>query len=67
MKDEPVQVTEDQRGWFQKFVRRLLGVDEVLKELRSIDKRLQTIESCVKSNGRTHGAYKYLVTGHWND
>jgi hypothetical protein len=40
--------------------------DEVVKLLRSIDKRLATLESCVKENHRDYGVRKFIATGHWN-
>jgi hypothetical protein len=39
----------------------------LLKTLISIEKSLNEIASCVKTNDRRFGNRKYLVTRHWND
>jgi hypothetical protein len=53
--------------WYHCFVRRLLGVDEALEELRSINRRLETLESCVRPGVRHRDRTPHIVTGHWND
>lgn len=42
---------------------------EVLNVLRSIDKRLQSLERCVTtgSPNHTNGRRPRIITGHWND
>jgi hypothetical protein len=50
--------------------RRLIGrgePDEMVTLLRSIDKRLQTLESCVRSGVLHRKGVSHIVTGHWND
>jgi hypothetical protein len=41
--------------------------DEVVKLLRSIDKRLATLESCVRTGIKHKPDTSHIVTGHWND
>ena len=40
---------------------------ELLETLKSIDRRLERLERCVKENPRSHGSRHYLSTGHWNE
>lgn len=50
-----------------KLLRKILGTEEKMRLLRSIDSRLATLEACVRESKRGYGADTYLTTGHWND
>jgi hypothetical protein len=41
--------------------------DEMIKTLKSIDKRLSTLEQCVRQGVKHRPHTSHIVTGHWND
>lgn len=55
------------RRWYHRLVRHLLGVDEALEELRSINRRLKNLEGCVRPGVRHKPNTPSIVTSHWND
>lgn len=51
----------------RKFLRSIFGPEDILAELREINRKLSKLESCVQDNRRSHGHEQYFSTGHWND
>jgi len=55
------------QNWITKIIRRILGIDEALKELQSMNAKLAKLEKCIRSGVRHKDQTSHIVTGHWND
>lgn len=57
-----------------KIIHRLLGIDQVLSRLDSMDEKMESVaktavefRSCIRSSGRGYGHNKSISMTHWND
>ena len=55
------------RRWYNSLVRSFLGIDEALNELRSINRRLEKLEGCVRPGVKHKPNTQSIVISHWND
>lgn len=52
--------------WLRRLIRGLLGIDEALEKLDSIDGKLERLEKCIESRSEGYGRTPYVRTRNWN-
>ena len=49
-----------------RIIRKLLGVDLVLAQMKVTDSRVAELEKCVARNKHDYGQKNFVSTGNWN-